>query len=96
VGVGVGGSTKSRLDENCSAMDCDEYKQKSIFMVYATLPYHYVLYLRWGWAATNPSHVFATDVSCESREGASRHITDRSPLGGGIRSEPDSPTTQLV
>jgi hypothetical protein len=32
--------------------------------------------------------VVATDVSCESREGASRHhVTDKSPLG--IRSEPD-------
>jgi hypothetical protein len=28
----------------------------------------------------NPSHVFATDVSCESREGAPRHFTERSPL----------------
>ncbi len=29
-----------------------------------------------------------TSASCESREGASRHFTERSPLG--IRSEPDN------
>jgi hypothetical protein len=29
---------------------------------------------------SSASHAFATDVICESREGASRHVTDRSPL----------------
>jgi hypothetical protein len=41
-----------------------------------------------------PLHALATENSCESREGATRHLSDRSPLG--IRSEPDNQLALLA